>query len=130
MPSMPQSLTYAVVAAIGITVFAAIIRAVFGPGNLVAALLLLAIAIGIYWLIGRSLATIVTARDVAAATAVLLILCALGDLLTGYPYQAVLFLLELLRTRSTFPIQPNRFPSGHGRFHRPVTTPARSGRAG
>ena len=30
MPSMPQSLTYAVVAAIGITVFAAIIRAVFG----------------------------------------------------------------------------------------------------
>ncbi len=93
MPSMPQSLTYAVVAAIGITVFAAIIRAVFGPGNLVAALLLLAFAVGIYWLIGRNLATIVTAKDAAATIAILFVLCALGDLVTGYPYQGVLFLL-------------------------------------
>ena len=43
MPSMPQSLTYAIVAAIGITVLAAVIRAIAGPGNIVAALLLLAL---------------------------------------------------------------------------------------
>src|SRR5438445_9340665 len=93
MPSMPQSLTYAVVAAIGITVLTAIVCAFAGPGNIVAALLLLAVALGIYWLMGRNLATIVTAKDVAAATAILFVLCALGDLVTGYPYQGVLFLL-------------------------------------
>jgi hypothetical protein len=93
MPSMPQSLTYAILAAIGITVLAAIIRAIAGPGNIVAALLLLAFALGIYCLIARNLATIVTARDAAATTATLFVLCELGDLVTGYPYQGVLFLL-------------------------------------
>jgi len=42
---------------------------------------------------GRNLATVVTAKEVAAATAILFVLCALGDLVTGYPYQGVLFLL-------------------------------------
>jgi len=93
MPSMPESLTYAVVTAIGITVFAAIVRAVAGPGNIVAGLLVLAIAVAIYWLIGRNLTTIVTAKKTAAAIGMLFVLCALGDLATGYPYQAVLFLL-------------------------------------
>ena len=92
MPSMPQSLTYAVVAAIGITAFTALVL-VAGSGNLVAALMMLADAIGIYWLIGRNLATVVTAKEVAAMTAILFVLCALGDLVTGYPYQGVLFLL-------------------------------------
>jgi hypothetical protein len=92
MPSMPQSLTYAVVAAIGITVLTALVL-VAGSGNLVAALMVLAVAIGIYWLIGRNLATVVTAKEVAAMTAILFVLCALGDLVTGYPYRGVLFLL-------------------------------------
>jgi hypothetical protein len=92
MPSMPQSLTYAVVAAIGITAFTALVL-VAGSGNLVAALMMLADAIGIYWLIARNLATVVTAKEVAAMTAILFVLCALGDLVTGYPYQGVLFLL-------------------------------------
>ena len=93
MPSMPQSLTYAILAAIGITVLAAVVRAIAGPGNIVAALLLLAFALGIYWLVGRNLTTIVTAKEVAGTTAILFALCALGDLVTGYPYQGVLFLL-------------------------------------
>jgi hypothetical protein len=93
MPSMPQSLTYAIVAAIGITVAAALVRAIAGPGNIVTAVLLLAVALGIYCMIARNLATIVTARDVAAVTGVLFVLCSLGDLVTGYPYQGVLFLL-------------------------------------
>ena len=93
MPSMPQSLTYAVVTAIGITVLAAIVLAFAGPGNIVAALLLLAVALGIYWLIGRHPATIVTAKQAAATGAILLAVCALADLASGFPYQGVLFLL-------------------------------------
>jgi hypothetical protein len=93
MPSMPQSLSYAIVAAIGITVLAAVVRAIFGPGNIAAALLLLAFALAIYWLIARNMATLVTAKEAAAITGILFVLCALGDLVTGYPYQGVLFLL-------------------------------------
>jgi len=93
MPSMPQSLSYTIVAAIGITVLAAVIHAIVGPGNIVAALLLLSFALGLYWLIARNLATIVTAKEAAAVTGILFVLCALGDLVTGYPYQGVLFLL-------------------------------------
>ena len=113
MPDMPQSLTYAVVAAIGITVFAAIIRALAGPGNIATALLVLAVAAGIYWLIGRNLTTIVTAKEAAATTAILFVLCALGDFVTGYPYQGVLFLLAaaalgfalLLLQQGTAPVE-------------------------
>src|SRR5262249_27845869 len=62
-------------------------------GDLPAALLVLAIAVGVYWLVGRNLATLVTAKDAAGAAALLFLLCALGDLASGYPYQAILFLL-------------------------------------
>ena len=113
IPSMPECLTYSLVAAIGITALAAIVRAVAGPGNIVAALLVLAIAAGIYWLIGRNRATIVTAKEAAATIAALFVLCALGDLITGYPYQAVLFLLAagalgfafLLLQQGTIPVE-------------------------
>ena len=56
-------------------------------------MLVLAIAGGIYWLIGRQPATIVTAKQAAATGATLLALCSLADLATGYPYQGILFLL-------------------------------------
>lgn len=92
MPNTPESLTYSVVAAIGLTACAALAM-VGGSGDLVGAVLMLAIAVAIYWLIGRNLATIVTAREAAATTAMLFVLCALADLATGYPYRAVLFLL-------------------------------------
>ena len=41
MPSLPESLTYAVAAAIALTVLAALLLAVTWPGNLVAAVLML-----------------------------------------------------------------------------------------
>ena len=113
IPSMPECLTYSLVAAIGITVLAALVRAVAGPGNIASALPVLAIAAGIYWLIGRNRTTIVTAKEAAATIAVLFVLCALGDLITGYPYQAVLFLLAagalgfafLLLQQGTIPVE-------------------------
>jgi hypothetical protein len=93
MPTMPEALSYSVVAAVAITVVAALFTAATGPRDLVAAVLVLAIAGGIYWLIGRHPATIVTAKQAAATGAVLLAICALADLAAGFPYQGVLFLL-------------------------------------
>src|SRR5439155_10879685 len=113
MPSLPESLTYSVAASIALAVLAALLLAVTWPGNLIAAVLMLAIALAIYWLVGRNLATIVTAREAAAATAVLFVLCALADLATGYPYQAFLFLLAaaalgyafMLLQQGTLPVE-------------------------
>lgn len=47
MPSMPESLTYSVVAATTLAVLAALVLAASPAGNLVAALLVLAIAVAI-----------------------------------------------------------------------------------
>jgi len=93
MPSMAEFLAYAIVAAIGITTLLAIVSTVAGTGAIVGGVLVLAIAAGIFWLIGRNPVTIVSAKETAATLAILFVLCALGDLATGYPYQAVLFLL-------------------------------------
>ena len=90
MPNLPEALAYSVVSAFALTVLAALVTAATGP--LVAAVLVLAIAGGIYWLIGRQPATIVTAKQAAATGAILLALCGLADLATVYPYQGILFL--------------------------------------
>jgi hypothetical protein len=92
MPNLPEALAYSVVSAFALTVLAALVTAATGPWDLVAAVLVSAIAGGIYWLIGRQRATIVTAKQAAATGAILLALCALADLATGYPYQGILFL--------------------------------------
>lgn len=112
MPDMPQSLSYAVAAAIGLTVFTAIV-VLGGSGDVVAALLVLAAAGLIHRLVGRNLATIVSAKDAAAAIAVIFVLCALIDLAIGYPYQGVMFLLSaaalgfafLLLQQGTSPVE-------------------------
>ena len=93
IPSMPETLSYSVVAAVAITIIAALFTAATGPRDLVSAVLVLAIAGGIYWLAGRHPATIVTAKQAAATGAILLAICALADLAVGFPYQGVLFLL-------------------------------------
>jgi len=92
MPSMSESLSYALMAALGLAVVAAL--GLVGSGDLVAAVLVLASAGAIHWLTGRSLTSIVTAKEAAASVAVLFLLCALADLLTGHPYEAVAFLLS------------------------------------
>ncbi len=112
MPNMPESLTYSVAAATGLTVLAAL-TVITGSGNAIALVLVLAVALGIHWLIGRHLATIVTARDAAGAIAALLALCAVLDLATDFPYQAIVFLLAavalgfafLLLQQGTAPVE-------------------------
>jgi hypothetical protein len=93
MPSMPESLSYAVAAATALALLAAVALAVGAGGNLVAAVLVLAMAAAIHWLIARNLTTIVSAKEAAATIALLFVLCALADLVTGYPYRAVIFLV-------------------------------------
>ncbi|MBV9015904.1 MAG: SHOCT domain-containing protein [Alphaproteobacteria bacterium] len=113
MPTVPEALSYSVVAAAAITIVAALLTAVIGTSTLVAAVLVLAIAGGIYWLIGRHPATIVTAKQAAGIGAALLAICALADLAAGFPYQGVLFLLAagalavgfVLLQQGTIPIE-------------------------
>ena len=93
MPGISERLTYSIVAAIGLTTLCALVAAIGGASNLVAAVLVLAIAVGVYWLIGCREGTILRAKDAAAATALLVLLIAIADLVTGYPYQAILALL-------------------------------------
>ena len=91
MPSMPENLAYSLAAATVITIFAGLVVA--GSGDLTGAVLVFALAAAIYWLVGRNPATVVSGKEAAAALTLLLALCALADLATGFPYQAVLFLL-------------------------------------
>jgi hypothetical protein len=93
MPSMSHSLSYTLVAAVALTLLAALVLAIGAAGNLVAAVLVLAIAAAIHRLIGRHLVMIVSAREAAAIFGLLLLLCALADLAGGYPYQAIVFLV-------------------------------------
>jgi hypothetical protein len=112
MPNMPESLTYSVAAAIVLTILAALV-VLGGTGDLVAAVLVLAVAGSIHLLVGRSPATIVTAKQAAAAIAALLALCAFADLATDYPYQAIVFILAaaalgfafLLLQQGTAPVE-------------------------
>lgn len=111
MPNMPESLTYSVVGATALTIFAALV--VLAAGDAVGALLVLACAGAIYRLIGRNLATIVSAKDVAGTIGVLFALCALIDLAADAPYQAIVFLLAaaalgfayLLLQQGTMPVE-------------------------
>ena len=93
MPSMSQSLSYAIVATIALMLLAALVLAVGATANLVAAVLVLAVAAAVHRLVARHKVSVVGAGEAAATIAALLLLCALADLAEGYPYQAVGFLL-------------------------------------
>lgn len=94
MPTVPETLTYAVVAAVTLAILTALLLAATGTHDLVAAVLVLAVAGAVYWCIGRNLATLVSAKEAAGAGAALLAVCALAELAAGWPYQGVLFLLD------------------------------------
>jgi len=94
MPTAPETLSYSVVASVTLAVLTALVLAATGAHDLVAAVLVLAVAGAIYWCIGRNFATLVTAKEVAAVGAALLAVCALAELAAGWPYQGVLFLLD------------------------------------
>src|SRR5437763_13053988 len=94
IPSAPQTLSYAVVAAVTLAIVTALVLAATGAHDLVAEILVLAVAGAVYWWISRNLATLLTAKEVAAVGAALLAICALAELAAGWPYQGVLFLLD------------------------------------
>ena len=93
LPEMPETLTYSVIAVIGLMILTAIVVAATGRQDPVAALLVLAAAGAVYCFVGRHLLSLVTAKEAAAAAAVLLAICAVADFAAGPWYQGLLFLL-------------------------------------
>jgi hypothetical protein len=91
IPNMPEILTYSVLGSVGVDVVLAILLAV--RGDLLGVVLVLAIAAGAYWFLGRHAVTIVSATAAAAAGTAILLVAALTDLLGGHPYYAILFLV-------------------------------------
>ena len=100
VPNLPETLTYSVLAAIGIDVLIAILLAV--RGDPLGLLLMLGVAAILYWFICRQLVAVVTAGSAAAASAALLFLCAFVDFITGSPYYGLLFLLAAIAAGFVF----------------------------
>jgi hypothetical protein len=100
VPNLPETLTYSVLAAIGIEILIAILLAIHGDSSGV--VLVLAVAAFLYWFICRQLVAVVGAGSAAAAGAALLFLCALVDFITGLPYYGLLFLLAAIAAGFVF----------------------------
>lgn len=100
VPNLPETLTYSILAAIGIDVLIAIVLAV--RGDPLGVLLMLAVAAIVYWFVCRQVIAVVTAGSAAAASAALLFLCALADFITGSPYYGLLFLLAAIAAGFVF----------------------------
>jgi hypothetical protein len=94
IPNMPETLTYSVLASLGLDLIIALLLAV--RGDWLGVILLLAI-IGIgYWFICRQLVAVVSAGGAAAASAIALFLCTLTEFAAGNPYHGLLFLIGAL----------------------------------
>jgi Short C-terminal domain len=91
MSSMPETLTYSVLAGIGIEVLLAILLAVRGEG--LGVVLVLALACVGYWFVCRQLVAVVSARLAVGASGLVLFLCGLIDFAAGHPYFGVLFVV-------------------------------------
>jgi hypothetical protein len=91
VPNMPETLSYSVLASLGVELVIAILLAV--RGDWLGMLLVLVIAGIVYWFVCRQLVAVVGARFAAAAGALILLLCALLDIAFGHPYYGLLFLL-------------------------------------
>jgi hypothetical protein len=100
VPNLPETLTYSVLAAIGIAILIAILLAVHGDP--LGVVLVLAVAAILYWFICRQLVALVSAGSAAAASAALLFMCALVDFITGLPYYGLLFLLAAIAAGFVF----------------------------
>jgi hypothetical protein len=100
VPNLPETLTYSVLAAIGIEILIAILLAVHGDG--LGVVLVLAVAGVLYWFICRQLVAVVSASCAAAASGALLALCALIDFVTGLPYYGLLFLIAAIAAGFVF----------------------------
>jgi hypothetical protein len=100
VPNLPETLTYSVVAAVGIEILIAILLAIHGDP--LGVVLVLAVAAILYWFICRQLVAVVSAGAAAAASAALLLLCALIDFVIGLPYYGLLFLLAAITAGFVF----------------------------
>ena len=100
VPNLPETLTYSVLAAIGIEILIAILLAVHGDP--LGVVLVLAVAAILYWFVCRQLVAVVSAGSAAAASAALLLLCALVDFVTDLPYYGLLFLLAAIAAGFVF----------------------------
>ena len=100
IPNLPETLTYSVLAAIGIEVLIAILLAVHG--DRLGVILVLAVAAILYWFICRRRIAVVSAGWAAAASAALLLLCALVDFVTSLPYYGLAFLLAAIAAGFVF----------------------------
>jgi hypothetical protein len=100
MPQMPETLTYAVLASIGIDVILAILLGVRGDG--LGALLVLAVAAASYWFLCRHLVTIVPASIAAAVGTIVLLLGTVADLAAGHPYYCILFIVATIALAVVF----------------------------
>ena len=100
VPNMPETLTYSVLAALGVDLLLAILLAV--RGDWLGVLMVLAVAAAGYWFICRQLVAVVSADFAAASSGILLFLCALADFAAGHPYDGLLFTLAALALAFVF----------------------------
>jgi hypothetical protein len=91
VPNMPETLTYAVLASLGLDLVIALLLAVHG--DWLGVLLVLAVFLAGYRFLCRDRLAVLGAPSIAGCSAVLLLLCALVELAAGFPYYGILFLL-------------------------------------
>jgi hypothetical protein len=94
VPNIPETLTYSVIGSLVVEVLLALLLAVRGDG--LGALMVLAVAGVLYWFVCRQLVAVVSAGFAVAASGALLLLSALIELVGGYPYQGLLFIVAAL----------------------------------
>jgi hypothetical protein len=91
LPTLPQTLSYAVLGAIAIGALLAILLAV--RGDWLGMILALLLAGFVYWFICRQRVTVVAARGAALASTIVAFVAALLDLVAGRPVPGLLFML-------------------------------------
>jgi hypothetical protein len=94
IPNMPETLTYSVLASLGLDLVIALVLA--ARGDWLGVILVLSIAGIGYWFICRQLVAVVSAGGAAAASGIVLFLCALTEFAAGNPYHGLLFLIGAL----------------------------------
>ena len=94
VPNLPETLTYSALGSIAIETLLAILLAL--RGDWLGVVLVLTLAAILYWFVCRQLVAVVSARFAAGASAVLMLIAALTDLVSSHPYYGLLFILGVL----------------------------------
>ena len=94
VPKLPEALTYSALGSIAIETLLAILLAL--RGDWLGVVLVLTLAAILYWFICRQLVAVVSARFVAGAGALLMLVAALIELASSRPYFGMLFILGTL----------------------------------